>query len=106
QFLLTREAFIDAWLRLAPGGIVEVTAWMDFPERNALRLVATLAEALEAVGAPPRAHLAAVRGWATVTFLARGPPPAGAPAWDAAELATLRRFCAERGFDPLLLPDV
>ena len=106
QFLLTRDAFMDAWQRLAPGGIIAVTAWMDFPERNSLRLVATLAEALESVGAVPRTHLAAVRGWATVTFLARRPRANGEPAWSDPDRAALREFCAERGFDPLLLPDL
>lgn len=106
QFLLTREAFIDAWQRLAPGGVIAVTAWMDFPERNPLRLLATLAEALEAVGAPPRAHLVAVRGWATATFLARRAPGPGGPAWNPADAAAIRTFCLERGFDPLLLPEL
>ncbi len=108
QFLLTREAFIDAWRRLAPGGIIAATAWMEFPERNALRLLATMAEALERAGAAPRAHLVAVRGWATVTFLARRSAASGADAapWNATDLAALRRFCATRGYDPLLLPDL
>jgi len=98
QFLLTREAFAEAWKRLAPDGVIAATAWMDFPERHPLRLLATLAETLEGAGAPPRAHLAAVRGWGTVTFLARR------SAWDGTSAAVLRRFCEERGFDPLLLP--
>lgn len=106
QFLFTREAFLEAWHRLAPGGAIAVTAWMEFPERNALRLLATLADALETAGATPRAHLVAVRGWATVTFLARRAPADGLPAWGLAEAAALRRFCADRGFDPLLLPDL
>ncbi|MGH7943716.1 MAG: spermidine synthase [Opitutaceae bacterium] len=106
QFLLTREAFTDAWHRLSPGGVVAITAWMDFPERNSLRLVATLAEALESVGATPRTSLAAIRGWATVTFLARSPANENAPAWNASDLDALRQFCRERGFDPLLLPDL
>ena len=106
QFLLTREAFVDAWKRLTPGGIIAVTAWMDFPERNSLRLLATLAESLEAVGAAPRAHLVSVRGWATVTFLARRPNATGGVAWSSLELGKLREFCSERGFDPLLLPDL
>lgn len=100
QFLLTRESFLEAWSKLAPAGVIAVTAWMDFPERNPLRLLATLAEAIESTGVRPRAHLAAVRGWATVTFLARR------EAWNPADAAALRTFCAERGFDPLLLPDL
>jgi hypothetical protein len=104
QFLLTREAFIDAWQRLAPGGVIAITAWMDFPERNSLRLLATLAETLEAVGARPSTDLVAIRGWATVTFLARRPHAAGAPAWNVIDVAAVRAFCRDRGFDPLLLP--
>jgi hypothetical protein len=100
QFLQTREAFIDAWHRLTPGGVISASAWMDFPERNPLRLLATLAEALESAGAPPGEHLVAVRGWATVTFLARREP------WSEAAVAALREFCRDRGFDPLLLPNL
>jgi hypothetical protein len=106
QFLLTREAFLDAWQRLAPGGVFAVTVWMDFPERNSLRLIATLAEALESVDATPRTHLVAIRNWATATFLARKAVAAKSPAWSEADLAALRQFCADRGFDPLLLPDI
>lgn len=100
QFLLTREAVRDAWEHLADDGILVVTTWMEFPERNPLRLIATVAEALESAGARPRAHLAAVRGWAAVTLLARRAP------WDDAGGAALRAFCASRGFDLLLGPGV
>lgn len=100
QFLLTREAFAEAWHALAPDGVIAVTAWMDFPERNPLRLLATLVETAEAAGVAPRAHLAAVRGWATVTFLLRHEP------WTPAAVAALREFCDDGGFDPLLLPDL
>lgn len=100
QFLLTREAFIDAWRHLAPDGMIAVTAWLDFPERNPLRLLATLVATIESAGLPPRSHLVAVRSWASVTFLLRRSP------WSAAAESQLRQFCAERGFDPLLLPNL
>jgi SAM-dependent methyltransferase len=100
QFLLTREAFEEAWQRLTPGGVIAVTAWMDFPERNPLRLLATLAEMLEVAGVRPRDHLAGIRGWSTVTFLVRRTP------WTAELANQLRRFSADGGFDPLLLPEV
>ncbi len=100
QFLLTRDAFTDAFHRLAPGGILAVTAWMDFPERNSLRLLATLVETAEAAHIPPRTHLVALRGWASVTFLLRNQP------WTPAQLATFRTFASDQGFDPLLLPDL
>ena len=77
-----------------------MTAWMDFPERNPLRLLATLAEVARSAELQPRAHLAAVRGWATVTFLLKRTP------WTADDISALRAFCEERGFDPLLLPDI
>lgn len=100
QFLLTRNAFADAFNRLTPDGVIAVTAWMDFPERNPLRLLATLVETAEAADAPPRTHLVALRGWATVTFLLRRSP------WPPDAIATLRAFCTDQGFDPLLLPDL
>ncbi len=100
QFLLTRDAFTDAFQRLSPGGVLAITAWMDFPERNPLRLLATLAETAESSGASPRTHLIALRGWASVTFLLRNQP------WAPTQLAALRTFASDQGFDPLLLPDL
>lgn len=98
QFLLTRDAFAEAFHRLSPGGVLAVTAWMDFPERNPLRLLATLADTAESSGASPRSHLVALRGWASVTFLLRNQP------WTPIQVAALRTFAADQGFDPLLLP--
>ena len=100
QFLLTREAFTAAWEHLEPQGIIAVTAWMDFPERNALRLLATLVETAVDAGVTPRAHLAGIRGWATVTYLLRRTP------WSASEVAALRAFNEAHSFDSLLLPDL
>lgn len=98
QFLLTREAMLEAWRRLTPRGVMAVTAWMEFPERNPLRLLATLVEALDGAGVPPRAHLVAVRGWTTVTYLVRR------EAWSVEGIAAVRTFADEMGFDPLVLP--
>jgi hypothetical protein len=47
QFLLTREAFLKMWPRLNEEGAISITAWMDYPARNPLKLLATLVEVLE-----------------------------------------------------------
>ena len=46
QFLLTREAFLKMWPRLKEDGAISVTAWMDYPARNPLKLLATMVELL------------------------------------------------------------
>jgi hypothetical protein len=101
DYLLTREAFRQIWRKLTPGGAISVTSWIDYPLRHPLKIVATLAEALEAEGvASVRDHLAAVRGWGTITILAKKTP------LNAADTGNIRRFCRELRFDPALLPDL
>ncbi len=99
QYSLTKEGFRATWDRLTPGGAVAVTAWMDYPYRHALKVLATLVEVLEGVGVvDPAAHLAAVRSWGAVTFVLKKTPLA------PEEIARIRRFCGRMAFDPLLLP--
>ena len=101
DYLLTREALRQIWRKLTPGGAISVTSWMDYPLRHPLKIVATLAEALEAEGvADLRDHLAAVRGWGTITILAKKTP------LNAGDTGNIRRFCRELRFDPALLPDL
>ena len=99
DYLLTRESFRLIWRKLTPDGAISVTSWMDYPLRHPLKIVATLAEVLEAEGvADLRDHLAAVRGWGTLTILAKKTP------LNAADAENVRRFCRELRFDPALLP--
>ncbi|MHB9097714.1 MAG: polyamine aminopropyltransferase [Syntrophales bacterium] len=101
RYLLTREAFRQMWRKLTPGGAISVTCWMDYPLRHPLKILATLAEVLESEGAGEiRDHLAAVRGWGTITILAKK------GRLDAADGEKIRRFCRRLLFDPALLPDV
>lgn len=99
QHLLTREAFAELWRKLSPNGLLCLTTWLDQPPRAPLRLAATLAELLESEGiTDPSRHLAAVRGWGTLTFcLKRSPLTPG-------EIANARDFSRRWSFDPLLLP--
>lgn len=99
QHLLTREAFAEFWRRLNPDGWLCLTVWLDQPPRAPLRLAATLAELLEAEGiADPARHLAAARGWGSISFCLKRSP------LTPAELEQAREFCRQWSFDPLLLP--
>ncbi len=101
QYLLTAEAFSEMWRRLAPGGVISVTAWMDYPLRNPLKMLVTLVELLEREGVESIAdHLVVIRSWGTVSFFAHRTPI------DASVIAAARAFCRDRYFDPVLLPDL
>jgi hypothetical protein len=101
RYLLTREAFRQMWRKLTPDGAISITCWMDYPLRHPLKILATLAEVLESEGAGEiRDHLAAVRGWGTITILAKK------GRLDGADGEKIRRFCSRLLFDPALLPDV
>lgn len=96
--LLTCEAATQMLHRLTPTGVLSVSCWMDYPPRNSLRLLATLVEALEREQLDPGTHLAAIRGWRTFTLIVKRSP------LRSEEIAKVRRFCEELGFDPAILP--
>lgn len=99
--LYTVEAFRDFARRLAPGGVLSITRWLRSPPRDSIRAFAIAARALEADGiAEPGRHLAFIRGWATGTILLRRDP------FSPADLAAIRRFSDQRGFDLVYLPDL
>ena len=101
QYTMTLEAFEDAWQHLAPGGSLAITVWIDYPLRAPLKVLASLVEMLESNGIrQPLRHLAAVKSWGTVTYLATKQP------LTAQHLDQIRGFCQEMQFDPVLLPDM
>jgi hypothetical protein len=102
QFLLTRQSFELAWQRLKPDGVLMVTTWMDYPVKKPLKLLATLVETIEHRAGPDaaRQHLAALRGWGTVTFVLKK------SAISPGEESLVRQRATELGFDPLLLPGI
>ena len=101
QYLLTSEAFLDVWERLGPEGVMSITCWMDYPTRNPLRILATIAGVLEDRGVHnPKDHIAAVRGWATMTFVMKRSPIT------EDEQARIRAFCSQMRFDPAMLVDI
>ena len=99
EYGLTKEAFLKMWDVLESDGVIGITTWMDYPFRNSLKITATLAEILHEAGITQyQSHLAAVRSWATITYLLKK------SAFTAADTATIRGFCHNYFFDPLLLP--
>ncbi|MCL7488839.1 MAG: hypothetical protein M8357_11785 [Desulfobulbaceae bacterium] len=98
QYLLTLEGFREMWDHLAPNGILRVSAWLDSPSRNSLRLAATIAETMARLDVDYRSHVAAVRGWDMITFIMKRSP------FTPEEISKIRAFCTRMQFDPVLLP--
>ena len=62
EYLLTVEGMVRCLGRLKPGGLVSITRGIQSPPRDNIKILATLAAALERRGmARPEAHLAQVR---------------------------------------------
>lgn len=97
--LYTVEAF-DAYLdHLAPGGLLALTRWIKLPPRQALKLVATAADALAGRGVVDAARrMALVRGWKTSTLIVKN------GALTPEDIAAIRDFAEARGFDIAWLP--
>ncbi|MDP2762379.1 MAG: SAM-dependent methyltransferase, partial [Sideroxyarcus sp.] len=94
NYLYTVEALQTYLGRLTPGGMLAVTRWLTLPPRDALKLFATAAVALERGGvANPATRLVMIRGWKTVTLLVKN------SAFTANEIAALREFSRMRSFD-------
>lgn len=99
EYGLTKEALLNMWELLEADGVISITAWMDYPFRNSLKLAATLAETLSDAGIKdPQLHLFALRSWATVTFVVKK------SALTEMDTSLIRGFCNGFFFDPLLLP--
>ncbi len=101
NFLLTLEA-LDACLeRLTPRGLLLLPHWVHLPPREGVRLFATAVAVLERRGIDrPGDHLLWLRGPGTAVLLVRMTP------FETAELARVRRFARERGFDLAWAPDL
>ncbi len=96
---MTLEAMQLFIARLAPGGWLSITGWLELPPRQSLKLLATLIAAMEARGiAEPGQRLIVLRGLTTVTILVKQ------GAVSAEETATARAFASERSFDLAYYP--
>jgi spermidine synthase len=101
SYLYTVEGIALYLQRLKPGGVLAITRWLQTPPRDALKLLATTAEACERIGvARPGDHIALIRSWNTAT-LAVSERPLTAPQREA-----VRAFAEDRGFDLCWLSDM
>ncbi|MCJ7554609.1 MAG: hypothetical protein MUO34_12075, partial [Ignavibacteriaceae bacterium] len=101
QYLLTKESFGEIRSRLYDNGIISITTWIDYPYRNPLKIIATIAEVLDEQGVyNPTEYIAAIKNWNTITFAVKKTP--------LTELETdrIRSFCNAMNFDPVILPDL
>ena len=101
EYSYTLEAFVLMLNRLNPNGMIAVSAWLDYPPRASLKIPATLVKAaIESGIENPKKHIAAIRSWATVTFVLKNSPITD---YDAMQI---RQYCKKMFFDPLLLPGI
>jgi hypothetical protein len=100
SYLFTVEGLGRAIDHLSPTGILALTHWVLYPERDVFRLLATVITSAEARGVDPVPRLALFRGYSTATILFSRSP------WTAEQLAAFRRLCAERGYDFCYYPGV
>ncbi|MDR7486545.1 MAG: hypothetical protein QN187_14595 [Armatimonadota bacterium] len=112
HYLYTVEAMGAYLNRLAPGGVLAVTRWIQTPPSEEIRVWAAAVLALErsarsgrggpgATGPPdPTARLVALRSLNTMTVLVK--PDGFAPA----DVAAVRAFAASRRFDITYAPGV
>ncbi len=101
NYTMTLESFSLMWQSLKPDGMITVSAWVDYPARTNLKLLATLAQTARNHGIEsPKEHIAAVRSWGTITYVLKKSPIT------TKETKTIREFCETMFFDPLLLPAI
>jgi len=99
-YLFTVEGLGSAVDRLGPEGVLAITRWDHYPERDAIRMLATVVEVAERRGLDPKPRLALYRGYATATILFSRRP------WTEEQLEIFREVCAARGFDPWYYPGI
>lgn len=94
SYLYTREAIQLYYEHLKPGGVLSVTRWLKTPPRDAIKMLATYIEALEASGVEkPGDHIAFIRSWNAATLLLSRDP------WTDEQIDAIRDFAATRHFD-------
>ena len=101
DYLHTVEAFRLYLGHLEPGGFLSITRWAQIPPRDSLKLLATVAAALESSGVADAAdRLLMIRGWQTATLLVKNGPVT------TDEVRRLREFCDALSFDVVWFPGV
>jgi hypothetical protein len=101
NYILTLEAFSQAFARLQDDGLLVITRWLGTPPSESARVWSTMLKALEEQAvADPTKHLIAFRGMRTSTLMVSHQPI------PSSDLETVRTFLAANNFDPIFLPDL
>lgn len=101
QYLYTVEGMHLALSRLSEHGLLTITLALDLPPRSAVKLMTTIAEALQQAGIiEPSRHVAVIRSWNTVTIAATPSP------LSSVQLDEVRTFCRSRAYDLVWLPGI
>ncbi len=97
----TAEALAADLRALAPGGLLSIPVSIRELPVYAIRLLATVREALLRTGAAdPAQHVIVYRSAWNLRILVSNAP------WDAARIAAARKFCDERSFDVSYYPGI
>jgi spermidine synthase len=101
DYRYTVEAFREYLRHLNRDGVLTINLFIIPPPRYELRMLATLATAMESMGIrDSRRHIAAIRSWGTITILAKKTP------LTEKETVSIRKFARERWFDIVHLPGI
>ena len=97
---MTMETLRLCFSHLHRTGLLSVSTAAYQPPRESLRLLNMFVEFLRENNLDPAAHIAMIRSWSTVTLVAARSP------LTPDQLARIRLFCRDRGFDLVWLPDI
>lgn len=101
QYLLTVDSFEDMFDHLNSEGVISVSAWIDYPFRNPLKVLSTIVEVLHKKNISDyKNFIAAVKSWGTITFVVKRSP------LNSEEIMNIRSFGDSLMFDPIILPDL
>jgi hypothetical protein len=99
--LLTAEGLGLMWQHLAVDGLIVLPLWTRLPPRSSLKAFLMALTMLERQGIrEPAAHLAMIRDWRMAVILIGRSPLSDH------DLAAIRAFCRQWGFDLAYLPDL
>lgn len=101
QYILTTEAFNEMLGLLNRNGMICISSYIDYPYRNPLKILATVAEVFDLRNiSEPEKYIAAIKNWNTITFLIKK------DTLNSAETDSIKSFCSRMNFDPVLLPGI
>jgi spermidine synthase len=101
QYHLTREALDDMLSQLNSDGVLMFNVWLDYPPRNSIKIIATIAETLENQNLKNlKNYIAAIKNWNYLTIVVKKTPIT------AKEELIVREFCTDMCFDIVSLPNL